>query len=155
MKLPVLTLGLAAVGLALPALEQRDGPQTVRLTFYGGPASYSMEFPADGVVRETSKSLFFSSSCSLSSSSSTLFVSRPQQAPITQPASLPTAQPKRNPTLTLKRQRNGRKSHRRTRLLRPIPLHLQDGLGRLLPRHLVPHRHTTASCRAAAAHSRR
>lgn len=83
MKLPVLALGLAAVGFALPALEQRDAPQTVRLTFYGGPASYSMEFPADGVVRKTSKSRFFFSSCSLSSSSSTPSVSHPQQALIT------------------------------------------------------------------------
>lgn len=63
MQLPILSLGFAAVGLALPALEQRDEPQTVRLTFHGGPASYSMEFPADGVVRETGKPPSFSTSC--------------------------------------------------------------------------------------------
>ena len=59
MKLPVLTLGLTAVGLALPTREQRDDPQIVRLTFHGGPASYSMEFPADGIFRNTSKPILF------------------------------------------------------------------------------------------------
>lgn len=47
-------LGLIAAAAAHPALEQRDDPQTVHLTLYGGPDSYSMEFPADGTVRETS-----------------------------------------------------------------------------------------------------
>ena len=56
MRLPVPSLlSLAGAALALPSLEQRDDPQTVHLTFHGGPASYSMEFPADGVVRETGK----------------------------------------------------------------------------------------------------
>lgn len=56
MQLPALSLlGLAGAALALPALERRDDAQTVHLTFHGGPASYSMEFPADGAVRETSK----------------------------------------------------------------------------------------------------
>ncbi|MBE3042543.1 hypothetical protein IMZ48_08185 [Candidatus Bathyarchaeota archaeon] len=50
-------LGLAAATLAHPALEQRANPQTVHLTFHGGPASYSMEFPADGTVHETSMPL--------------------------------------------------------------------------------------------------
>lgn len=62
MQLPTLSLlGLAGAALALPALEQRDDAQTVHLTFHGGPASYSMEFTADGVVHDTSKPPFFTS----------------------------------------------------------------------------------------------
>ncbi|KAK4203486.1 hypothetical protein QBC40DRAFT_262572 [Triangularia verruculosa] len=46
-----LTLLAAAVGLvsasALPAIEERD-VQTVSIKFRGGPAEYSLTFPADG-----------------------------------------------------------------------------------------------------------
>ncbi|KAK0735923.1 hypothetical protein B0T18DRAFT_423339, partial [Schizothecium vesticola] len=32
-------------------------PQTVHLTFHGGPASYSLSFPADGVIRQTNNNI--------------------------------------------------------------------------------------------------
>jgi len=52
MLLPALAL---ALGLAAASpIEERDTPQTVHLTFHGGPASYSMAFPADGNVYPTS-----------------------------------------------------------------------------------------------------
>lgn len=47
-----LALGLA---VASPILEERD-VQTVHLTFHGGPAQYSMAFPADGQIYPTSTS---------------------------------------------------------------------------------------------------
>ena len=47
-------LGLAS---ASPIEERADPPQTVHLTFHGGPASYSMAFPADGVVRQTNNGI--------------------------------------------------------------------------------------------------
>lgn len=49
-----LTLLLLPLALATPLQERADPPQTVHLTFHGGPASYSMSFPADGVIRQTS-----------------------------------------------------------------------------------------------------
>jgi len=45
-----LFLGLAAAS----PIEERDAPQIVHLTFHGGPAEYSLEFPADGQVYPTS-----------------------------------------------------------------------------------------------------
>ncbi|OLN96244.1 hypothetical protein CCHL11_04459 [Colletotrichum chlorophyti] len=48
---------LATLSLALPSLshplEERDGVQTVHLTFHGGPASYELAIPADGQVYQT------------------------------------------------------------------------------------------------------
>lgn len=52
--LPTIALILSGTALALPAAEQRDTVQTVHLTFYGGPASYEMAFPADGTEYPTS-----------------------------------------------------------------------------------------------------
>ena len=40
---------------ASPVIEERD-VQTVHFVFHGGPASYEMTFPADGISRPTSKS---------------------------------------------------------------------------------------------------
>ena len=54
-----------------------------------------------------------------------------------------------------KRQRHGRKPHRRTRLLRPVTLHLQDGLGSFLPGDRVPLRNATAPSRHSTASPRR
>ena len=52
---------LSVLGLvvATPAPLQERDVQTVHLTFHGGPASYSMAFPADGKVYQTSMFLFF------------------------------------------------------------------------------------------------
>lgn len=48
----------ASLSTILPALshplEERDGVQTVHLTFHGGPASYVLNIPADGQVYPTS-----------------------------------------------------------------------------------------------------
>lgn len=53
----VLTTLALAVGLAsAAAVEPRAPPQIVHLTFHGGPAEYSMTFPADGQKRNTSQS---------------------------------------------------------------------------------------------------
>lgn len=53
------SLLLASISFILPSLshplEDRDAPQTVHLTFYGGPASYEMTIPADGQVYPTSE----------------------------------------------------------------------------------------------------
>ncbi|KAK0738019.1 hypothetical protein B0T18DRAFT_440922 [Schizothecium vesticola] len=43
--------------LATPLQERADPPQTVHLTFHGGPASYSLSFPADGVIRQTNNNI--------------------------------------------------------------------------------------------------
>ena len=45
-----LGLGLAASAIASPleVLETRQGVQVAHLTFHGGPASYSLDVPADG-----------------------------------------------------------------------------------------------------------
>lgn len=52
----VLTTLTLAVGLAsAAAVEPRATPQTVHLTFYGGPAQYTMAFPSDGKKRTTSE----------------------------------------------------------------------------------------------------
>ena len=58
---------LSVLGLvvATPAPLQERDVQTVHLTFHGGPASYSMAFPADGKVYQTSM-FFFHSSLSFS-----------------------------------------------------------------------------------------
>ncbi|KAK3348964.1 hypothetical protein B0T25DRAFT_632584 [Lasiosphaeria hispida] len=48
-----LTLGLAAAS----PIEERDTPQTVHLTFHGGPAQYSLAFPADGKVYPTNNDM--------------------------------------------------------------------------------------------------
>ncbi|KAK0649855.1 hypothetical protein B0T16DRAFT_410792 [Cercophora newfieldiana] len=48
-----LALGLAAAS----PIEERNTPQTVHLTFHGGPASYSMAFPADGKVYPTNNNI--------------------------------------------------------------------------------------------------
>lgn len=45
---------LALLGLAAASPLQERDVQTVHLTFHGGPASYSMAFPADGKVYKTS-----------------------------------------------------------------------------------------------------
>jgi len=50
------TIILAAGLVSASPLSERD-VQTVHLTFHGGPASYTMAFPADGKVYQTSKSL--------------------------------------------------------------------------------------------------
>lgn len=58
MKSLIAIFALALVGLVSAlAVEPRDtpAPQTVHLTFHGGPAQYSMAFPADGVKRDTSQ----------------------------------------------------------------------------------------------------
>jgi hypothetical protein len=47
-------LGLLTTTLAVP-LAERQGAQTVHLTFHCGPAEYSMAFPADGTVYSTSE----------------------------------------------------------------------------------------------------
>ncbi|KAK0712630.1 hypothetical protein B0T26DRAFT_741665 [Lasiosphaeria miniovina] len=52
----ILALGLAALASAAP-LEDRDAPQTVHLTFHGGPAEYSMAFPADGNLYPTNNNI--------------------------------------------------------------------------------------------------
>ncbi|KEZ39244.1 hypothetical protein SAPIO_CDS9915 [Scedosporium apiospermum] len=49
-------LTLASTAFAHPSLTPRDA-QTVHLTFHGGPASYSMEFAADGVVHQTNNDI--------------------------------------------------------------------------------------------------
>lgn len=56
MKLLQSLIGISTFGIALarPGLERRDDVQTVHLTFHGGPASYDMEFLADGEIHETS-----------------------------------------------------------------------------------------------------
>ncbi|KAK5657556.1 hypothetical protein OQA88_3129 [Cercophora sp. LCS_1] len=55
MKLLALAM---ALGLAAASpIEERDTPQTVHLTFHGGPASYSMAFPADGKVYPTNNNI--------------------------------------------------------------------------------------------------
>ncbi|KAM7213565.1 hypothetical protein V8F06_011062 [Rhypophila decipiens] len=51
----LLTLGLGLVSAA--AVEPRATPQTVHLTFHGGPAQYTMAFPADGVKRNTNNNI--------------------------------------------------------------------------------------------------
>ncbi|KAM7190116.1 hypothetical protein V8F20_009846 [Naviculisporaceae sp. PSN 640] len=54
----VLTALTLALGLAsAAAVEHRDTPQTVHLTFHGGPAQYTMTFPADGVKRNTNNGI--------------------------------------------------------------------------------------------------
>ena len=58
-------LGLVA---ATPAPLQERDVQTVHLTFHGGPASYSMAFPADGKVYQTSMFFFHSSLSKIKSS---------------------------------------------------------------------------------------
>jgi hypothetical protein len=55
-------LGLLASVSAVP-IEERDDAQTVHLTFHGGPATYSMAFPADGTVYPTSNSPPFPIPC--------------------------------------------------------------------------------------------
>ncbi|CAI4211037.1 unnamed protein product [Parascedosporium putredinis] len=50
-------LALAATAFAHPTVDTRDAAQTVHLTFHGGPAEYSMTFPADGVVRKTNNNM--------------------------------------------------------------------------------------------------
>ncbi|KAI5463962.1 hypothetical protein BGZ63DRAFT_481218 [Mariannaea sp. PMI_226] len=42
---------------ARPNLIPRADVQTVKLTFHGGPASYTMEFPADGQTRQTNSDI--------------------------------------------------------------------------------------------------
>lgn len=50
---------LTSISFILPSLshplEDRDAPQTVHLTFHGGPASYEMTIPADGQIYPTSQ----------------------------------------------------------------------------------------------------
>ncbi|SPN99816.1 uncharacterized protein DNG_02668 [Cephalotrichum gorgonifer] len=61
MQLSVLSVvAFAAAALARPGLEQRDDAQIVHLTFHGGPASYAMEFAADGVVHQTNNDIAIS-----------------------------------------------------------------------------------------------
>ncbi|KAF7560040.1 hypothetical protein G7046_g4105 [Stylonectria norvegica] len=57
LDLPIFTLGLCARVLARPGLEARDDVQTVHLTFHGGPASYSLEFPANGETFATNSDI--------------------------------------------------------------------------------------------------
>ncbi|KAK1542353.1 hypothetical protein CPAR01_05740 [Colletotrichum paranaense] len=58
MKFAVL---LIPISFILPSLshplEDRDAPQTVHLTFHGGPASYEMTIPADGQVYPTNNDI--------------------------------------------------------------------------------------------------
>lgn len=51
--LAFLTISMLTGALARPGVEFRDAVQTVHLTFHGGPASYTMSFPADGKTRAT------------------------------------------------------------------------------------------------------
>ncbi|KPM38661.1 hypothetical protein AK830_g7924 [Neonectria ditissima] len=59
MKFTSAILGVCSFtgALARPSVESRDSVQTVHLTFHGGPASYTMAFPADGKVRATHKGI--------------------------------------------------------------------------------------------------
>ncbi|KAK0610162.1 hypothetical protein B0T17DRAFT_546031 [Bombardia bombarda] len=57
---PVLLLALGLItGSTAAPLEERD-VQTVHLTFHGGPAEYSLAFPADGNVYATNSSIAIS-----------------------------------------------------------------------------------------------
>ncbi|KXH62827.1 hypothetical protein CNYM01_03688 [Colletotrichum nymphaeae SA-01] len=52
---------LTSISFILPSLshplEDRDAPQTVHLTFHGGPASYEMTIPADGQIYPTNNDI--------------------------------------------------------------------------------------------------
>ncbi|KAL2016604.1 hypothetical protein VTK56DRAFT_3261 [Thermocarpiscus australiensis] len=50
-------LGLLAASVSAMPLDERDDVQTVHLTFHGGPAQYTMAFPADGNVYPTNNDI--------------------------------------------------------------------------------------------------
>ncbi|KAK4183831.1 hypothetical protein QBC35DRAFT_507203 [Podospora australis] len=52
----VLTLALSLTAASASPVQERD-VQTVHLTFYGGPASYSLSFPADGTIVPTNNNI--------------------------------------------------------------------------------------------------
>ncbi|KAH6887893.1 hypothetical protein B0T10DRAFT_405928 [Thelonectria olida] len=56
-SLLLLTITTVSGAFAWPSIRTRDDVQTVHLTFHGGPASYSLEFPADGTTHETNSDI--------------------------------------------------------------------------------------------------
>ncbi|KAK3688934.1 hypothetical protein B0T22DRAFT_426984 [Podospora appendiculata] len=59
-RLAILALALELVAAAPIEEDCVTPPQTVHLTFHGGPAQYSMAFPADGAVYPTNNGIAIS-----------------------------------------------------------------------------------------------
>lgn len=98
--LSLLTLGFLAASVSADV-------QTVHLTFHGGPAEYSLTFPADGEIYPTSKLHLIPLFLLQSKTTSILIMTAP--------------------FWEQKRQRHLREHHRCPRLQRPSAVHLLHG----------------------------